>query len=195
MRIPLSWIFRVNRDAIAVAAAVSLDASPERDEAYADRIKELSDDEKNDFLKRLLQNEPLLGVALKKRLTARLGQEAIGKNVKHRTVGEIIHAIGLLKQQGRKKAEKEREAQRRETFKKTEEQESYLWQRVDSWIMEKNARSYDEAIRILQDLKSLAIFKGRYQGFYDRVVMLKENYRRLSALKNKIDQARLLQES
>ena len=188
-------LFGIGEDLIAAAAAASPQEvrPPTRD--LAAEIAALPEEEKNEFLTRLLRDEPLLSMALKQRLTRAAGEPSARPRRKRRTVAEIIRTIGTLRQQQHQVAERERAQQQRATFERIEEQESNLWQRVDTWIAEKNARSYDEAIRLLQDLKSLALYKDQYPSFYERVVRLKENNSRLSALKAKIDQARLLQAS
>lgn len=182
--------FGIDPDTTAAAAAGS-DPPSEDPTNYAAQIESLSDNEKNDFLRRLLQNEPLLSVKLEQRLARTVDRASDRRYQKRRTVGELAESIAKVYQVREEKKKREQKKERLAKLKHLEEQESYLWKRVGTWISEKNTKSYDEAVRILQDLKGLAISKGQYPAFRERVEAIRANNSRLSAFKNKMDHARL----
>lgn len=186
-------IFEIDKDAIAIAAEKSFIPSDENNIDYSEDIDSLSDNEKNDFLKRLVQNEPLLSIKLKRRLKSITGKEKDSDTGKRRTVGEIAETIREVKKQRKTEKKRKQEEKRLAKLKKTENEEGYLWERIDLLINEKNTKSYDEAIKILEDLKNLTIYKKQYGDFCAKVEIIKHRNTRLSGLKSRIDHARLIE--
>jgi FMN phosphatase YigB (HAD superfamily) len=113
---------------------------------------------------------------------------------KSRTIGEIAKAISKLKEQRIKEEKRKQEEKRLEELKKIENEEDFLWDRIDLLIYEKNTKSYDEAIKLLKDLKKLAIYKEKFNNFCDKIENIKLKNTKLSALKSRIEQAKLITE-
>ena len=67
-----------------------------------------------------------------------------------------------------------------------------MWDKIGVLIQEKKAKSYDEAIKILQNLKELSIHKKQVDGFYKKVEIIKQKYSRLSAFKSRLEKAKLV---
>ena len=185
-------IFDITEDMIAVAAERSSHSS-DKDEDYTQEIAKLSDDEKADFLKRFLKNEPLLSNTLKNRLISMAGRKTRDAQQKRRTVEELARSVQTLENRRRKMHREAQERAQQEKIDALARKESQLWQEVDNLIGEKNTRSYKEAIRILQDLKSLAIAQGRYPAFCQRIETIKQNNSRLSSFKRSLDLAKLVE--
>ena len=185
--------FDITEDMIAVAAEKSPRLSSDKDEDYAQEIAKLSDDEKTDFLKRLLKNEPLLSNALKNRLISMTDRKTIDKQQERRTVEALAQAVQTLENRKKKAHKEAQERAQQEKIDSLAQKESQLWQEVDTLIGEKNAKAYREAISVLQDLKSLAIAKDRYLAFSQRIETIKQNNSRLSSFKRSLDLANLVE--
>jgi hypothetical protein len=187
-------IFEIDNDAITIASENSFDTSDENSKDYSEVISKLSDNEKNDILKRLLQNEPLLSIKFRKLLKNITDKDKVYDTKKSRTIGELAKAISKLKEQRIKEEKRKQEEKRLEELKKIENEEDFLWDRVDLLIYEKNTKSYDEAIKLLKDLKKLAIYKEKFNNFCDKIENIKLKNTKLSALKSRIEQAKLITE-
>lgn len=135
-------------------------------------------------------NEPLLHFKLEQRL-ASTTQPPV-HHQRRRTVGEIAEAVAAQHQRSTEKQKKAQEEERMAKFKDLEQRADQLWLRVDTLIAEKNAKSYDQALDILKELKALAIYKDQYLVFKNQVAELQQTYSRLSSLKHKISAAGLL---
>ncbi len=185
-------IFEIDVDAVKAASMNSLANLTESNEDYSEFILSLSDDKKNEFLKRLLENEALLSVKLRNHLKSFAEPENTNNNGEARTVGELAQAIIELKEKRKKEVKQKREEKKLAKLKKTEQNEAQLWDRINSLIKEKNTKSYDEAVELLKELKELAIYKKQLAGFSERVKIIKQENNSLSGLKGRIDGARLV---
>ena len=76
-------------------------------------------------------------------------------------------------------------------LKKTEQRETDLWATVELLIKEKKTKSYEEAIKTLQDLKALAIHKNRFEDFSQKIETIQQKYSKLSGLQWRISEGKL----
>ena len=67
-----------------------------------------------------------------------------------------------------------------------------IWQSVDDCIDQKNASGYDEAHRYLINLRDLAEFEKKGAKFNQRLLNLKETYRRRRSLLERLNRINLL---
>ena len=78
-------------------------------------------------------------------------------------------------------------------FRGIEEQQGVLWDKIDELIKEKKTKSYDEAVKILKNLKDLSLHKKSFNNFVKKVEQIKNNYKNLSGLKWRIKEAKLVE--
>jgi len=180
---------RIDPDLIYVAAQ----ASEQREEGkYKPKeirkwIGTLPADEKDDVLATLLANEDL---SLTKELFRRFIKERSSRSQQtdekreKRTVGELLqaaeeHAEKRRRAAARKAAEerarREREAaERREKYlNEIASREPNLWNQVEILISTKQPKNYDQAVRLLVDLRDLASRKGKMDEFVRRLSVLR----------------------
>ena len=180
---------RIDPDLIYVAAQ----ASEQREEGkYKPKeirkwIGTLPADEKDDMLATLLANEDL---SLTKELFRRFIKERCSRSQQtdekreKRTVGELLqaaeeHAEKRRRAAARKAAEerarREREAaERREKYlNEIASREPNLWNQVEILISTKQPKNYDQAVRLLVDLRDLASRKGKMDEFVRRLSVLR----------------------
>ena len=183
-------IFEIDKNTIVVASEKTKTDSLSGIEKYSDQIQKLTDDEKNNFLFRLLENEPLLNLKLENKLKTYIEKLDNGSKTQ-RTIGEITNSLKKLKEAEKYAKAKKKEEKRLAKFKKLENEELDLWKNVIILIDEKKTKSYDEAIKILQDIKELYIYKKQVEKFYKRMEVIKQKYSRLSSLQMKIEYNKL----
>lgn len=180
-------IFEIDKDAIAVASQNSLTLSPEKKDVLADGIHLLTSAEKDKFLVRLLQNEPLLNQKFKKRLKDFEDHKDDAPLETGRTVEAIVMAIRALKEKGKLDKARKNEEKRLAELDKLDKDEASLWIEIDQLIKEKKTKSYDEAIKILKELKKLSVHKNEQDDFIAKIKTIQQKYSRLSGLQGRIE--------
>ncbi|TAJ14429.1 hypothetical protein DMA11_05290 [Marinilabiliaceae bacterium JC017] len=185
-------LFEINQDILAVAAATSPSREEKSDDGYLNCLTHLSDTEKNEWLTRLLKNEPSLPILLKRRLKEFAGKKKEPVLIKGRTIGQLFRAVQEMKENRRLEEKRKQEEKKLAKLTKTGQQEEVLWTRVDRLISEKKTKSYEEAIEILKDLKELSIHRKQGNDFYSRVELIRKKYSRLSGLQWRIKEAGLV---
>ncbi|MCT4639492.1 MAG: hypothetical protein N4A72_17440 [Bacteroidales bacterium] len=181
-------IFDINRDTISAAAAISEDSRINDGDDYSSSLANMTDNEKEDWLIRLIKNEPLLSEKIKRRLKDHNRQT---KKKSKRTVSDIIKDSLSIKEERNTRKRKEREEIHRTKLKNIEDKKDVLWEEVYSLINQKQTRAYDEAVKILSSLKELSIFKQDFTEFKEKVELIKQENNNLSGLKRRIDAANL----
>jgi hypothetical protein len=146
----------------------------------------LPDTEKTSLLVRLIEGEAHLRAELVRRLresrTTSPGAEA-----GPRTAGELL-AAAARRAEERRRREAERAAQERVRLEReaAEARERYLdalgqretemWHKVDALIATKQPGRYDEAVRLLKDLREVAARAGRQAEAEARLARLREQH-------------------
>jgi hypothetical protein len=179
---------RIDLNLIYVAARASEpleDATPKQEEIL-EWIGTLPAGEKDDVLAQLIANEDLV---LAKELFRRFikergpGSQQIAQKCERRTIGELLQAAAEhaeeLRRAAAKKAAEERARRNREV---AEHRAKYLdeiakrapnlWDQVGNLISTKQPKSYDQAVRLLIDLRDLAFRKGKMNEFGPRLSAL-----------------------
>lgn len=206
----LADFLRLNDDLLAVAA----EHTPLRDETHPSRqalerwLGGLAESEKTALLLRLVEGgDPHLRSALLQRFraatraTAEPDREGGGETGR-RTVGQLL-ADAEQRADARRRAEaeraareqarraRERAAARAERLAHLAAHEAEAWQRVDALIATKRPADYDEAVRLLVDLRDLHAQSGRSAAFATRLGELREQHARKPSFVQRLDRAGL----
>lgn len=173
--------FDIDDDLIAAAQAVSPDQSASTMD-YEKLLTKLSEAERLEWLARLLRSELRLDAHLKKRLEQFAPATAKPKAVKVSTAD--LKALSIEKEKERKMREAaEAKAAHSQRMKQLAPQEAALWKSVDFNLERQTGKSYDIATEALKDLKALAEFQGKSATFAQRLLELrKENSRRTAVI-------------
>ncbi len=99
----------------------------------------------------------------------------------------------IAEQKAKEKARKEKEAAitREKYLNGLAGRENEIWKKVDSLILTKKPKDYDEAVRLLIDLKDLAKKNNTTYLFKSKLMAIRENHSRKSSFINRIDSANL----
>jgi hypothetical protein len=167
-------------DPFLVQAAA--EASPEMGKPlsidYRKWIARLPRKECDDFLTRLAEGDPAVGMALRKRLGEFLPQgqqiQAAGK----RTLGELLQRARQLKEAENKRQGEEARMKHITEMKALAKREPQVWQEVDRLLEngQKIASVYDQATALLESLQKLSEFQDSRDIFQARVHQLAEKY-------------------
>jgi hypothetical protein len=174
---------RIDTDLIAVAAENSIHEGRQTDsEALKTWIRTLPGSEKDDIIFRLIATpSPHLGSELMQRFHQTVSAKANSKmSEQPRTVEDLISkaetyaeerkrrtAEQKAREQARKK--KERAIAREKYIKSLDGREDSIWKKVNELIDSKQAAKYDEAVKLLVDLRDFNKINGRENAFYERL--------------------------
>ncbi|MBK8050886.1 MAG: hypothetical protein IPK16_29565 [Anaerolineales bacterium] len=174
----------------AAQASAPLAAGPAR--ALATRIPLLSRAECDDFLRRLVDGEPLLVLKLKRRLQELAGPATAPPSAAPRRTWSELHALAKQLRHGAKlRQQAEAEAQRLKDLQDFAPRAPQAWREVERLLEEKTARAYDEALALLVKLRDLAVFQHQLPEFKTRLDALKARYAKRTAFQERLRKARL----
>ncbi len=194
---------RIDGDLIKVAAARSPEiAASSSDREVKQWIAALPESEKTDWLVRLAKGrEPHLGSELLRRFReSRKLPRSRGEA--RRTVGELLAAAEQLSQERRRqeaeraateRARREREeAEARERyFTSLAKREPAAWREVEMLIATKHPGRYDDAVKLLRDLRDLGLHDGRAAEVEARILRLCEEHARKPSFIERLHKAGL----
>jgi len=178
---------------IAVAAQKSGKAEPKLQlEAW---IKKLPATEQYDFLVHLSRGETNIAVLLNKRLQE-LANEAKPqkKSVKteRRTISTLIKASEIWDQKQQIATQRQADLERQRELEALAAKKSEVWKEVEILIEEKKAKSYQNAVELLQKLEELAEYEGESDNFRERLAEIKQTYSKRSALLRRLRESKLI---
>ena len=197
---------RLDKDLIQVAAENSIaEQKPvQDDQKLKNWIGGLSNSEKDTIIFRLINdNDPHLGNELMQRFQKASSEKDIKNTEKApRTVMELLQKAEaytkereqrIAEQKAKEKARKEKEAAiaREKYLNGLAGKENEIWKKVDSLILTKKPKDYDEAVRLLIDLKDLAKKNNAASLFKSKLMAIRENHSRKPSLISRINSAGL----
>jgi hypothetical protein len=162
------------------------DSRPEKEEIHK-WVRKLPGNEKDDILAKLIAGEDLAPATdlLQRFIKERdAGGPRTAEQTKRRTVGELLSTTEEHVEQQRRlaaqkaaeeKARHEREAaiSRAKHLDKIAGREPKLWDEVENLIATKQPKSYDHAVKLLIDLRDLAVRRGKREEFGARLDALR----------------------
>jgi hypothetical protein len=165
----LAELLQVPQELLVAAARHSKAAAPSTGDDVAAWVKLLPPDRQNDYLVRLAHNEPGLSRLLVRELRE-LGQDKTrvapptGEHVTYATL--LAESKAIRARLEREKREQEQAARLRHLQEIHDHQDAY-WQQVEQAVMRGTGTGYDEALRLLIDLREAADQFKETQKFQD----------------------------
>jgi hypothetical protein len=165
----LAELLQVPQELLVATARHSKAAAPSTGDDFAAWIKLLPADRQNDYLVRLAHNEPGLSRLLVKELRE-LGRDktraapSTGEHVTYATL--LAESKAIEAQLEREKREQEQMARQRHLQEIHDHQDAY-WHQVEQAVTRGTGSGYDEALRLLVDLRAAADQFKETQEFQD----------------------------
>ncbi len=135
------------------------------------------------FLKEWRQAHPTPSSTASRRMASELleAREDVAQAAKH-------HQAEVA---ARKRAEREREqAEQRKIYLATlASREGEVWKEIETLLTVTQAKNYDEAVRLLADLREVAANRGALDPWQSRVADFRQRYARRSSLMQRFDRA------
>jgi hypothetical protein len=195
---------RIEHDLLEVAAAGSPEAMGSAAVEVESWVSNLPEAEKTSLLVRLIEgNEPHLRAELVRRYRESRTATSSRAAVKRRTVGELLKAAERrAEEQQRREAERAAQERARWEQEAAEARERYLaalaqreaeaWREVDALIATKQPGKYDDAVKLLKDLRDIAIRAGRQGEVEARLARLREQHARKPSFVGRLQAAGLI---
>ncbi|WP_254563312.1 hypothetical protein [Oscillatoria sp. HE19RPO] len=188
----------LNQNLIDAAAQLSPQAETQSDsiKELQKRIPQLSEQERNDFLARLLQGEVNLNLQLSQRLRS-LSKKPTPQTLSNSPGRSLSELLTLSTQAENLRKQKEKQAAKQEKIKKIQElapRESYLWEQVFHEIGCKQVKAYDRAIVHLLNLQDIAEYQGKLPEFQARVRTIQKDYSNLRGVMSRLREFKLWQD-
>jgi hypothetical protein len=173
---------RLDPHLVKAAAKSSPETRPVPTASLEKAIAHLSREECDGFLRQVLNNEPQVSVILRKHLERLSGRQPSGPVQGQRKAVNLFKEAEEIKQEALSRQKAEAEQKRIKELLKLAEREEPTWGWVESLIGQKQAGPYDEATKLLVNLRDLAIYQDRLPQFQERFAELKDRVANRPAL-------------
>jgi hypothetical protein len=183
--------FEIDEMLVQVAAEASGERVTPPEGWVQSALAQLPVQERDAFLLRLAQGEPHLTVELNRRLREILPLP-VEKPVSRRTVGQLRRAAKDRRERERRRQAEVATEKRIQKLEALAKREAEAWAEVESFIGQMQARPYDDAVRLLVELRDLAAYRGEEAVFQERLNHIYEEYSRRSGLLRRLHNAGLL---
>jgi hypothetical protein len=187
-------LLELDQELIAVASeasAVPHEASKPEIETWVPALPEA---ERIDFLVRLAGGEPHVDVQLMRRLRA-LAAEQSGQHEQfapHRRRASALLAVAREQAEHRRKRQRqEAEKTRLRRLDELAPKAPQVWEQVVALIEKKQVKAYDEAVKLLLELREVAQHIKQMDGFKARINQIYEDYRSRPGLLSRLRHAGL----
>ncbi len=184
--------FQLDPNMVKAAAAQSADLEVVSPKDLEAAISQLSREECEAFLRRLLKGEPQVSTALKRRLRELSQVKPAKPQSSQRTFAELDREAEKIGEAEQRRLKREAEERRVRELNELAKKEVAAWREVESLIQQQQGRTYDEAVELLVKLRDLAEYQGKPDVFRARMDALAGRYTRSSSLLKRMRNAGLI---
>lgn len=184
--------FGIDAHLVAAAAdsASQIESTPQTDLTAA--IPKLTRAEIESHLADIIRGEAGAISALKKHLAQMNNQTPAQKSKPARTLAELFELREKIEKQEKLKARKDAERKRIQKLEKLSQRQEETWAQVAALCQEKRAKTYDEAVQLLGDLRELGEHTNQENYFQQRFAAILEQYSKSAAFKDRLRRAGLI---
>lgn len=178
-------LVELDPDLVAAAAQISSDQQPEPALPLEDLLPKLSEAERQAFLLKLVRREPHVDLQLINRLRELAESQPSASPAPEQERRRYSELVEIAANVATKRKQQEQATAKKQRIKELEAlapKASHTWDRVLDLIQVKQAYAYDEATKLLTDLRDLAEYQGQLPVFSQRLERLKTDYSNRPAL-------------
>jgi hypothetical protein len=184
--------FEIDSHFISAAAAASQKAGLSLEPDLEAAITKLTRAETDAFLLQIARGDPGAVLALKKKLTHSTRAKPASAFRSKRSASEIFALARSIDIEAKRKAQAKAERQRIERLEELARTEESVWADVENLLSQKRASAYDEATKLLRELRDMFEHKQRQAGFAQRFQVIRERYGKSAALTDRFRRAGLM---
>lgn len=183
--------FEIDPHLISAAAVSSKKVESSLEPDLESALGKLSCEECEFHLKQILRGEPGAVLSLKKHLIQLSGGKPSGQTQSLRTAGELFEQAEKIEMEAKRKAREEAERRKIQRFEKLAQEEEVTWAYVENLLGQKRGSAYDEATKLLAELRDMSDYKQRRSKFAERFKLICERYGKSVALMDRFRHAGL----
>ena len=184
--------FEIDPHLISAAAQNSIPAESTPEPDLESALRELTREESNAYLLKILRGKPGAVLSLKKKLAAWGGAKMPAYARSTRMVGELFKQARKIEMEMKRKAWEEAERKRIQRLEKLAAEEATAWKNLENLLNQKRGSTYDEATKLLVELRDMAEYKQRKNKFDERLNDIREKYGKSVALMDRFRRASLI---
>jgi hypothetical protein len=184
--------FEIDPHLISAATESSKKAESNPEVDLESAITKLNRKESDAFLLQIAQGEPGAVLSLKKRLTELSGQKSPARSRSTRMVSDLFERADAIEEAAERKARADAERRRIGRLEELAGNEEVSWQHVEKLLEQKRGSTYDEATKLLVELRDMSVYKQWESKFRERFTLIREKYGKSTALIERFRRAGLM---
>jgi hypothetical protein len=174
-------IFKLSDNLLVAAASASSQPNVIADPDWARAIAQLSRQDCEDFLDRLVRGETNLALKLKQQLSKSIATDPIYSQPR-RSIEEIFDAAAKARIYADQRRLEEAKAKRKKELQALAPRQTQTWEEINILIEKAQSKTYDRAVELLVNLRDLAAEENKFEPFQKRLDLVYENYGQRHAL-------------
>ncbi|WP_013321004.1 hypothetical protein [Gloeothece verrucosa] len=183
-------IFEVDEYLLTAACESSGKPTLISDKNWQQAIVQLSSSECQDFLLRLAKGESNLSAKFTQRLSELIVTTPVPSKSR-RTIQQLFEAASGEEKATKKRQQQEAEIKRIQELEALAKRETQAWNEVESLLLKPQAKTYEQAVELLVQLRDLAEYQNRYSFFQEKINQIYKKYSRRTGLIERLKKARL----
>ena len=184
--------FEMDPHLISAAAETSKKAESNPEVDHESAVAKLSREESNAYMLQILRREPGAVLSLRKRLTELSGHKSSAQAQSTRTARELFERAEKIELEAKRQAREAAERKRIQRLEKLAQDEEVNWQYVEKLLQQKRGSTYDEATKLLVELRDMSEYKQKKSKFGERFNSIRDKYGRSVALMERFRRAGLM---
>ncbi|MEK7785536.1 MAG: hypothetical protein AAB658_08985, partial [Chloroflexota bacterium] len=187
----LAEFFEIDPHLISAAAGSSKTAGSSPGPDLESAVAKLTRAESDAHLLQIARGDPGAVLSLKKHLTQLSGRKSSSRSPSTRAAGELFELAGKIEMEATRKAGEEAERRRIQRLEKLAQEEETAWVNVENLLGQKRGSAYEEATKLLVELRDMAEYKQRKNKFAERFESICGKYGKSAALMERFRRAGL----
>ncbi len=184
--------FEIDPHLISAAAAASPKTASSAELDLESALAKLTRAECDAYLLQIVRGEPGAVLALKKKLTRLIDGPPASPSPSKRSAVELFKQAKQIEKEASRKARAEAERQRIQRLEKLAQEEESVWANVETLLGQKRNSAYDEATKLLVELRDMSEYKQRTPKFAERFKSICARYGKSTALVGRFRRAGLM---
>jgi hypothetical protein len=176
---------------VAAAAQAGAALTVPVDRPLVTALAQLTRQECEDYLGRLLNGEPQLQHVLRRRLLALTGKKPAVAQPPTPSIRQLLEVAERLRVEAGRRARAEAERRRLVALEALALREDDTWNEIVSLIERRQPRAYDDAVSLLRQLRDLAVHRHELAEFQHRCAELRRRFGNRPSLIERLRQAGL----
>jgi hypothetical protein len=183
-------IFELSDDLLVAAASTSSQPNVITDPDWEGEIAQLSRQDCEDFLSRLVRGETNLAVKLTQKLSKSIAKTPVSSQPR-RSIEELLNASDKASILATQRQQEAAIAKRSKELQALAPRQAQIWEEINILIEKSQSKTYDRAVELLINLRDLAAAENKFEPFQTRLDLIYDNYGKRHALIKRFRKVRL----